>query len=113
MELKKSEHGLNIHVWRHFVFLACGTAGAAVVWFLLMWVLESTSFLGPVDRQLRYLIGKLTAVLVGNGTSMWMLWVYEVITNGNIIGQALRTPQSAALFALGILGVSGLIFIYV
>lgn len=99
---------------KHFKVLVAGTLCAICGWLWLMNILEwlPASSSDAVVRQLRYLLGKTTALLVGNGAGCWMLWFYEVIYEGNIFGQIKQSPMAASIFAVGVLLVNGLIYCF-
>lgn len=97
---------------KHLKILIVGTLCAACVWLWMMNILEwlPASSADAVVRQLKYLLGKITALLIGNGAGCWMLWFYEVVFDGNIFSQIKQNPMAASIFAVGVLLVNGLIY---
>ena len=92
----KDEDGFNPHVKRHVKIwgLFCLVAVPICV-YLLDW----SMYLDPIDptmNQIRFAVIKISACVIGFlGLSGYVIYK-EVVTNGNLLGIAMSTPDSAS-----------------
>ena len=107
----KIENGINPHVKRSILWYLGFSCVFGVCFGWLMIIGER---LWPDDPflQERYLIGKATAFIVAAWAILGMIHVWEIITNGNLIGRILSNAMASAVF-LGCLIIGGaLLFIF-
>ena len=110
-EPRKTSEGINPHVRRGLIWYISFSGIFAICFLAMMTVFPSLSPDDP-ELELRYLIGKTAAFIVGAWAILGMIHVWEIITNGNLIGRVLSDAIASAIFLSALIIGGCLLFIY-